>query len=238
MAQLICRNLTIGYAGKPVAGPLDFSVNAGDYLCILGENGAGKSTLLRTLLGLLPPIAGEIHWGDALSPRELGYLPQETAVQHDFPATVAEIVRSGCLGRCGLRPFYTREEKARAETAMEEMGIAALAPRSFRELSGGQRQRVLLARALCAARKALLLDEPAAGLDPDAADSLYRLLEGLRRRGVTLLVISHDLRASAAYASHILRLGKDPFFCTARDYFAGRETPLPDERRLNVAPLA
>lgn len=223
MAQIICRNLSVGYEGKPAASHLDFSVSAGDYLCILGENGAGKSTLLRTLLGLLPPVSGEIRWGDGLSARDIGYLPQQTAVQKDFPATAREIVLSGCAGRLGLRPFYSREEKRLAEAAMKKMRIDAIGAHPFRELSGGQRQRVLLARSLCAAKKILMLDEPVSGLDPEAAAEMYRLLWRLHGEGMTVLMISHDIRAAAAFASHILRLGDGQFFGTARDYFESRE---------------
>ena len=150
MAQLTCQRLCVGYEGKSVLQELNFEVFAGDYLCIVGENGSGKSTLMKTILGLQPPISGRILTGDGLRKNEIGYLPQQTVVQKDFPAAVREIVLSGCQGRCGSRPFYSKEEKQLAAAAMDRMQIAQLAKRCYRELSGGQQQRVLLARALCA----------------------------------------------------------------------------------------
>ncbi len=217
MAYLTVQNLSVGYDGHPVAEGISFTVSAGDYLCVVGENGSGKSTLMKTLLRLQEPLSGQIMPGDGLQRNEIGYLPQKTAVQRDFPASVREIVRSGCQGRCGLRPFYNREEKALAEEAMERMGIAPLAERCFRELSGGQQQRVLLARALCATRKLLLLDEPVAGLDPKATAELYELIASLNREGVAILMVSHDL-AAVDYASHILHIGDRLFFGTREAY--------------------
>ena len=217
MAYLTVQNLSVGYDGHPVAEGISFTVSAGDYLCVVGENGSGKSTLMKTLLRLQEPLSGQILPGDGLRRNEIGYLPQKTAVQRDFPASVREIVRSGCQGRCGLRPFYNREEKALAEEAMERMGIAALAERCFRALSGGQQQRVLLARALCATRKLLLLDEPVAGLDPKATAELYELIASLNREGVAILMVSHDL-AAVDYASHILHVGDRLFFGTREAY--------------------
>jgi zinc transport system ATP-binding protein len=195
-------------------------VNAGDYLCIVGENGSGKSTLMKTMLRLKTPMSGQVTSGDGLMPREIGYLPQQTLVQKDFPASVREVVRSGCLNRRGLRPFYNKAEKRTAEENMEKLGIAAIAKRCYRELSGGQQQRALLARALCAARKMLMLDEPAAGLDPKAAADMYELIAGLNGGGVTVVAISHDMAASLKYASHILhiRKGSPSLFGTKAEY--------------------
>ena len=167
MAQLTCTNLTLRYGENVLVRGLSFEVNAGDYLCIVGENGSGKSTLVRTLLHLQAPAEGKIESGDGLYANEIGYLPQQTLVQRDFPASVREIVLSGCQSRMGLRPFYNNEEKALADENMEKMDITHLAERCYRDLSGGQQQRVLLARALCATRKLLFLDEPVSGLDPD-----------------------------------------------------------------------
>ena len=220
MPQLSCQNLTIGYEGKTLISNLAFSVEAGDYLCIVGENGSGKSTLVRTILKLNAAIAGKVVTGDGLQPDEIGYLPQQTVVQKDFPASVREVVRSGCLNRCGLRPFYNKAEKQLAEENMEKLGIAELAKSCYRELSGGQQQRVLLARALCATRKILLLDEPAAGLDPKITAGLYELIGKLNEDGITIIIISHDINASVKYASHILHLGKGEalFSGTKEDY--------------------
>ena len=217
MAYLTVQNLSVGYDGHPVAEGISFTVSAGDYLCVVGENGSGKSTVMKTLLRLQEPLGGQILAGDGLQRSEIGYLPQKTAVQRDFPASVREIVLSGCQGRCGRRPFYNREEKSLAAEAMERMGIASLAEQSFREMSGGQQQRVLLARALCATRKLLLLDEPVAGLDPKATAELYELIASLNREGVAILMVSHDL-AAVDYASHILHIGDRLFFGTREAY--------------------
>ncbi len=219
MAQLTCQALSVGYEGKAVLQDLNFSVRSGDYLCIVGENGAGKSTLMKTILGLQPPIRGKVLTGDGLRPNEIGYLPQQTQVQKDFPASVWEIVLSGCQGRCGRRPFYRRAEKRLAEHTLEKLHIAPLARRCYRELSGGQQQRVLLARALCATRSMLLLDEPTAGLDPKATAELYQLIARLNHQdGITILMISHDLTAALDAASHILHIGQTVFFGTADTY--------------------
>ncbi|MGN0635931.1 MAG: metal ABC transporter ATP-binding protein [Acutalibacteraceae bacterium] len=218
MAYIVCKNLSLGYESKVVVEGLNFAVNRGDYLCIIGENGSGKSTLMKTLLGLKAPLGGEILFSDGLKKNEIGYLPQQTVVQRDFPASVYEIVLSGRLNHCGLKPFYSREDKAAAKKNMERMNITALSGRCYRELSGGQQQRVLLARALCAAEKILLLDEPVSGLDPVVTAEMYALIEDLNRQGVTIIMISHDLQAALRYASHILQIGKTPFFGTKADY--------------------
>lgn len=218
--QLTCQNLTIGYEGTAVISGLSFSVSAGDYLCIVGENGSGKTTLMKALLRLKSPDSGHIITGEGLAVNEIGYMPQQTAAQKDFPASVREVVRSGCLNRCGLRPFYSKREKQMAEENMERLGISDLATRCYRELSGGQQQRTLLARALCATRKILLLDEPAAGLDPGAAHEMYDIIKTLNDSGTTIIMISHDIGASVKYASHILHIGKQnaSFFGKTADY--------------------
>ena len=219
MAQLICQDLCVGYDGKAVLQDLNFAVFSGDYLCIVGENGSGKSTLMKTILGLQQPVRGRILTLDGLRKNEIGYLPQQTQVQKDFPASVREIVLSGCQGRCGSCPFYNKEEKQLAADAMEKMQIAQLAKRCYRELSGGQQQRVLLARALCATRKMLLLDEPVSGLDPKVTAEMYALIEKLNREdGITVIMISHDIAAAVKYASHILHIGDAVFFGTRAEY--------------------
>ena len=218
MALLTVQDLSLGYDARVIVQNLSFRVNAGDYLCIVGENGSGKSTLMKTLLGLQPPLGGSIETGDGLKQNEIGYLPQQTVVQRDFPATVREIVLSGCQGRCGLRPFYCAEDRRLAEETMAQMGVADLASRCYRELSGGQQQRVLLARALCATRKLLLLDEPVSGLDPKVTSEMYELIASLNREGVTVIMISHDIAAALRYASHILHIGAEIFFGTREDY--------------------
>lgn len=213
MALLSIQNADLGYEGKAVITDVTFDVNAGDYICIVGENGAGKSTLMKTILGLIPPVSGQAVYGDGLRQNEIGYLPQQTQIQKDFPACVREVVRSGCLNRVGLRPFYNRAEKQMAHAHMVRLGIEQLEKRCYRNLSGGQQQRVLLARALCATRTLLLLDEPAAGLDPQAMHDMYELIAALNRMdGITVVMISHDIQAAVKYASHILHLGVQPCF--------------------------
>lgn len=232
MAQLICQNLFAGYDGKTVLKNLSFEVPAGDYLCIVGENGSGKSTLMKTLLGLLPPIDGKVLLGDGLGKNEIGYLPQQTQVQKDFPASVREIVLSGCQGRCGRHPFYNKEEKQLVAEIMKKLQIDNLSRCSYRELSGGQQQRVLLARALCATQKMIFLDEPISGLDPQAAAEMYALIEKLNREeGITVVMISHDIWASLKYAKHILHIGKSTFFNTKEEYFCRLQSRLHEKRK-------
>ena len=219
MAQITCKNLTLGYENRAIQENLNFSINAGDYLCIVGENGSGKSTLMKTLLHLQPPISGTIELGDGLRKNEIGYLPQQTLVQRDFPASVKEIVLSGCQGRCGWRPFYNKEDKEIARKAMEKMMIQDLQDRCYRELSGGQQQRVLLARALCAAKKILLLDEPVSGLDPKVTAEMYQLIEDLNKKDeMTIIMISHDIETAVRFATHILHIGEHCFFGTKKQY--------------------
>ena len=222
MPLLTCENLSLGYEGTEIIRDLSFSVHAGDYLCIVGENGSGKSTLMKTLLGLHAAMNGTVRYGEGLHRGEIGYLPQQTLVQKDFPASVWEIVLSGCQNRCGLRPFYTREEKRIAARNLERLNLRPLARRCYRELSGGQQQRVLLARALCATRKLLLLDEPVTGLDPLVTAELYSLVEQLNRDShITVVMISHDIHVALRYASHILHIGgasREHFFGTRDAY--------------------
>lgn len=218
MALITIQNLSLGYDSRAIVENLNFSVNAGEYLCIVGENGSGKTTLMKTLLHLQEPVGGQILIGDGLKKNEIGYLPQQTIVQKDFPASVKEIVLSGCQGRCGLRPFYNKAEKRLAETNMNRMGILSLKDRCYRNLSGGQQQRVLLARALCATQKVLLLDEPVAGLDPKATSEMYNLINNLNREGVTIIMISHDIAAAIRYASHILHIGATVFYGAKEEY--------------------
>lgn len=222
MAQIICRNLAIGYDGKAIVQNMNFSVNTGEYLCVIGENGAGKSTFMKTLLGLQPPIQGEILFGDNLKQNEIGYLPQQTEVQKDFPASVREIVLSGCQNQLGLRPFYNRKEKSYAEAILNKLQITDLAEQCYRELSGGQKQRVLLARALCATKKMLLLDEPVAGLDPKAAKEMYYLIQKINREeNITVIMISHDIQIAVNYASHVMKIGPNIFYGTGEEYRRG-----------------
>ena len=226
MAYITAENLQLGYDNTPVAAPLSFSVSKGDYLCIIGENGSGKTTLIKTLLRLIKPLSGTIKNGDGLLPNEIGYLPQQNAIQKDFPASVFEIVLSGTLPKCGFKPFYGKAEKQLALDSIEKMGISNLKNICYRTLSGGQQQRVLLARALCATSKLILLDEPVTGLDPKATNELYLLIKKLNSEGITVIMVSHDIMGALPYASHVLCIKKDnSIFCTASDYVhAHKET--------------
>ena len=218
MSLITCENLTLGYEGKAILSGLNFSVNSGDYLCIVGENGSGKSTLMKTLLHLQSPMSGSIILGDDLKINEIGYLPQQTALQRDFPASVDEIVMSGFLGRMGLRPFYNKAEKKEARELMEKTRITDLADRCYRQLSGGQQQRTLLARALCATSKVILLDEPVTGLDPKVTAEFYQVTKDLNEEGIAVIMVSHDVQA-LTYATHILHMDqRDSFYGTKEEY--------------------
>lgn len=224
MALINCEKIGFSYDGKNVISDLSFSVEENDYLCIVGENGAGKSTLVKGILGLIKPSSGKITFSDGLEPKKIGYLPQKTDIQRDFPASCFEVVLSGTLNKCGLFPFYTKKSRAEAEKNMELLGIENLKKRSFQELSGGQQQRVLLARALCAAEQLILLDEPAAGLDPIVTKELYDLIRKLNREhGICVIMVSHDISAAIANSKHILHLEHDGmFFGTVNEYIKGR----------------
>ncbi|MBP5609299.1 MAG: ABC transporter ATP-binding protein [Lachnospiraceae bacterium] len=223
MALLDVKDLSLGYDSHTILEGLNFSVNTGDYLCIVGENGAGKSTLMKTILNLREPYGGQIILGEGLRRSEFGYLPQQSIVQKDFPASVYEIVLSGNQGHCGFRPFYNADDKKRTLEAMERLQITDLSKRCYRELSGGQQQRVLLARALCATKKLLLLDEPVSGLDPKVTVEMYELIESLNKEGITMIMVTHDIHAALRYASHILHIGSDIFFGTRDEYIDSEE---------------
>ena len=220
MAILTCENASFSYDGVTVLEGVDFSLKAGDYLCVVGENGSGKSTLIRGLLSLKAPSKGRITLGDGLKKTEIGYLPQQTNIQRDFPASVWEVVLSGCLNSLGGRLFYGEEEKRRARENLERMGVEELKDRSYQELSGGQQQRVLLARALCATKKLLLLDEPVTGLDPVAAGEMYNLIKLVNLcDDISVIMVTHDIHEAVRYATHILHLGhRQLFFGTAAEY--------------------
>ena len=219
---LACRDVSLGYEGQSVLTHLDLIIREGDYLCIVGDNGSGKSTLLRGLLGLLPPQSGEIWRSPELRRGNLGYLPQQTQAQRDFPATVYEVVLSGCLNQKGMHFFYSPAQKSAALMNMGKLGVLELKDQCYRDLSGGQQQRVLLARALCAASKLLILDEPITGLDPAAAQDLYKLLSYLNRKeGMAIVMVTHDLKAALQSARTVLHIGRSSCFCgTVAEYLA------------------
>lgn len=229
---LACRDASLGYEHRALLEHLTFTVRVGDYLCVVGENGSGKSTLLKVLLGLLKPMEGRITVDKSLKAGAIGYLPQQTCAQRDFPATVYEVVLSGFLSARRGRFFYTAAEKSKALMNMGKLGVLELKDRCYRELSGGQQQRVLLARALCATQKMLLLDEPASGLDPKVTAEMYTFIEKLNREdGITVIMISHDVAAAARYASHILHIGDTVFFGTRADYLQSPQGRLFDAKK-------
>ncbi len=220
MAILECSDVTMSYEGVNVFENLSFKLNRGEYLCILGENGSGKSTLMKGLLGLLKPTKGTICYADGLTKNEIGYLPQQSPVQRDFPASVYEVVLSGTLNRKGISPFYGKREKQLADANLERLSISDLKNSCYRDLSGGQQQRVLLARALCATKSLLLLDEPVTGLDPVVSGEFYELISDLNKKdNITIIMVSHDVKQSVRLATHILHLeNKTCFFGTVGQY--------------------
>lgn len=209
---LACRDASLGYEHRALLEHLTFTVRAGDYLCVVGENGSGKSTLMKSLLGLLPPLAGTIDC-PAQRAGAIGYLPQQTSAQRDFPATVSEVVLSGFANKRGLHFFYSAAEKSAALMNMGKLGVLELQNRCYRELSGGQQQRVLLARAMCATKKLLLLDEPVTGLDPNAANEMYNLIKLINLCDkISVIMVTHDVHEAVRYATHILHLGHGQLF--------------------------
>ncbi|MDR2071654.1 MAG: metal ABC transporter ATP-binding protein [Treponema sp.] len=220
MTVLSCRDVSFAYEGNTVLRDLNFTLEEGDYLWVIGENGSGKSTLIQGILGLKKPGSGTIALGGELTSREVGYLPQQMPGRQDFPAGVYEVVLSGRLGKRAFYPFYTRRDKQIAEENLTRLGIGDLRNRCYRELSGGQQRRALLARSLCAGSRLLVLDEPAAGLDPLVTPELYRLIEKINREaGLTVIMVSHDIQGALRYASCILHLKNEQlFFGKPEDY--------------------
>jgi len=220
MALIALKNVTVAFEGVNAVENVSFNVERGDYLVLIGENGSGKSTLMRAMLGLVHPKTGAIAYGDSLKRNQIGYLPQQTLTQRDFPASVEEVVLSGCVNRLGMRFFYGKKLIRKAREKMQLLDIEDLAHKSYRMLSGGQQQRVLLARALCATDSLLLLDEPVTGLDPVTTEEFYDLIRRLNREhGVSIVMVSHDLRGSMADATKVLEVDKGVHFCgTIEEY--------------------
>ncbi len=225
MALLTCKDVCLGYEGRVILEGINFELQGGEYLCIIGENGTGKSTLIKGLLKLKKPMSGTITTGDDLKANEIGYLPQQTIAQKDFPASVYEVVISGRLNSLGLHPFFTRKDKKDALEKMDLMGILPIKNKCYHDLSGGQQQRVLLARAMCATKKVILLDEPVAGLDPIVTTELYELISKINHDyGITVIMVSHDMEATTKYASHILHLShKQIFYGPKEEYLKTKE---------------
>ena len=225
MNMITCNRLSLFYDALPVVQDLSFSVDEGSLLYVIGENGSGKSTLIKALLGLHPVREGEIIFDKCISKTSIGYMPQKTQAQRNFPASVWEVVLSGFCGKNPFLPFYTKAEKATAENNLRLLSILDLKKRSYRELSGGQQQRVLLARALCATEKILILDEPTAALDPHATAEFHSLILQLNQKyGITVIMISHDFEAAKRYATHVLLLDHHGnYFGKTTDFLASDE---------------
>lgn len=210
---IYCEHVDFGYENYDAVQDLSMEIMPGDYLCIVGSNGSGKSTLIKGILGLIKPTQGSLFLDEELRRGGIGYLPQQTAAQKDFPATVQEVVLSGFLSRMGMRPYYTKSERYEAFANMEKLGIRSICGYCYRELSGGQQQRVLIARALCATRQMLILDEPVTGLDPAAIQEFYHILKRLNEQDrVTILMVSHDIQNVLHYANKILHLQKEVLY--------------------------
>ena len=219
MILLKFENVTLSYGNNTVIENFSMELSAGDYLCVVGENGSGKSTFLKGLLGLKPPSKGKISLVN-LKQREIGYLPQKTDIQKNFPASVNEIVLSGCLNECGFLSFYSKRQKNMAIENMDLLGIRDLKNESFKEISGGQQQRVLLARALCAAKKILILDEPCAGLDPVISKKFYKIIKNINiNKNIAIVMVSHDIRSALSGANTVIHMQQKPvFFETVEKY--------------------
>ena len=224
MSLIKCNNIEFKYDGKEILKNISFEVNKGDYLCIIGENGSGKSTLLNILTGILKPNNGTVTLSNNLSKKEIGYLPQKSEIYENFPASVYEVVISGCVNKLSIIPFYRRKEKQIANYNMNLLEISNIKNKCFHELSGGQKQRVLLTRTLCSTRDVILLDEPVSGLDPIITESFYNVVNHLNsEHGTTVVMVSHDIQNCLKYASHILYIGKDLFYYGSKSDFLNSE---------------
>nr|WP_315020511.1 metal ABC transporter ATP-binding protein [uncultured Aminipila sp.] len=222
MTLINCKNLVLGYDGKEIFENLNFKVNAGDYLCIIGENGVGKTTLMKCILGIRKTMGGTIQFGEGLKQNEIGYIPQQSSAQREFPVTVQEVVLSGCLNSHGSIAIYNSTDKRKVDENLERLNIKNLKKKCYRELSGGQQQRVLLARALCATKKLLFLDEPVAGLDPKATEDFYDILKQINCEGTTIVMITHDLQGIKKNAKQVLYLNHEKFFYgDIKEYLGG-----------------
>lgn len=224
MVLINCENLVLGYDGKIIFKDLSFKVNTGDFLCIIGENGVGKTTLMKCILGISKAMDGTIEFGEGLKQNEIGYIPQQSSAQREFPVTVQEVVLSGCLNNHGILAFYQAKDKKKVEENLERLNIKHLRKKSYGQLSGGQQQRVLLARALCSTKKLLFLDEPVAGLDPQATKDFYKLLKLLNSEGIAIVMITHDLQGLKENAKQVLYLNHEKkFYGNIKEYLGGEE---------------
>lgn len=222
MSQIICENVSVSYEKEKVIDNVSFSIEQGDYVSIVGENGSGKSSIIKAILGLVPLKSGKVRLEDGCKRTHIGYISQQNPSQEDFPASVSEVVLSGCLSSKGFWPFYSKKFKKTAWEYMELLGVDEFADKTFRDLSGGQKQRVMLARALCATDKVLFLDEPVTGLDPVAILEFYEIINNLNKNmGITIIMITHDTQNALNYSNKILHLYRDSskyFFGAKEDY--------------------
>ena len=224
---LSCENVTLGYDNRKVIEDFSMEINEGDYWCVLGGNGVGKSTLIKGMLGLLKPMKGSIRYGEGFTRQSIGYLPQQSEAQKNFPASVMEVVLSGCLSNKKWSLFYRAEDKRNALMNMEKLGVEHLKKHCYRNLSGGQQQRVLLARALCATNEVLVLDEPVTGLDPSGVTDLYQSLKDLNEsHGITIIMISHDVEHVIGEVKQVLHLGENMFIGNVEEYKKARKISL------------
>jgi zinc transport system ATP-binding protein len=224
MNVLTCEKLSFKYENKMVFENMSFDLSKGDYLLVVGENGCGKTTLIKGILGLLKPVSGVISLNE-INNTQIGYLPQQTNVQKDFPASVMEVVMSGMLNRKGFLSFYSKKDREHAKKNLSKLGILDLCNACYRELSGGQQQRVLLARALSAASKLLILDEPASDLDPKATNELYALIEDINKnQDMIVIMVSHDIKGSIGAANKVLHIDNSAtFFGDKSDYLITKQ---------------
>lgn len=224
MSQLTCEKVTIAYEKDIIVKDISFQVQTGDYISIIGENGTGKSSMLKAILGLISPKSGNIQFGEGLKRNNIGYLSQQNPLQKDFPASVYEVVLSGCLNQKGIIPFFSKQDKERAKTNLEKLGMSEWKNQSFADLSGGQKQRVLLARALCATDKIIFLDEPITGLDPVAMKDMYDLVNKLNKEmNITIVMVTHDIDNALKYSNKILCLRKEDYFYGTTERFRASE---------------
>ena len=209
MAMITLNNLTLKYDGNVVLQNVNFSVNEGDFICVVGENGTGKSTLIKSLVGLKSIDSGEVIY-ENINRSDISYIAQQNNIKRNFPATVLEVVMQGLEGRKNLTPFYKKEEKALALNALKKLGIETVANKLINELSGGQQRRVLLARALISPKKLLIMDEPVASLDTAAAKEIYTITKNLcENEKMAAIVVLHDLGNAIKYATKILWIKDD-----------------------------
>lgn len=216
------KNLTLGYEKQSVIKNVNMSIDENDFICIVGPNGAGKSTLVKGILGLIKPMKGKVIYNN-LKQNFIGYMPQETKIDSNFPASVLEIVLSGTLNRLGFKCFYTKKEKEIALANLKLLGISNLKDKNFCDLSGGQRQKVLLARSLCASKKLLILDEPSNNLDSKSKKELYKNIVDLNKnKGMTIIMITHDLDHDNLIGNKILSLRENDIFFGSTEEFVRR----------------